>query len=226
MRFAMGVSESDPLPPPSHFSADAHAQMPELVACGVPDWLTPTDPYNTLWVERMITEVLEEAEAGGLDKVPPEDLEADAVRSAARTVFINLCRKYQAEHDPAHAAKKEISMKARRRWARKDLKQKRRAKAATDPSCVIDVPTLALHMDYMSSEYSSAGENSDEGGDNDIKTARQQRWEQESARSSPMADATDPSRPGDKSANAGTKVVEVRTPSWRSSQVRESGART
>ncbi|TXT03802.1 hypothetical protein VHUM_04366 [Vanrija humicola] len=153
------------------------------------------------------------------NKVPPEDLADDIVKGAARTAFQNFAKRYMAEVDPKQAKKKEKYVKNRRRWARKDLKQKRRAKAALDPSFAdVHLPPAALHIDYMSSEYSSAGED-DAEADEGVNDGTNLTLESMAARSQ------DPeSRPAGKGGWANgvsEKVLEVRTPTWRSARLDE-----
>jgi len=43
------------------------------------------------------------------------------VEAAAKTAFLNFCKRYMTETDPGQAVRKERYAKGRRRWARKDL---------------------------------------------------------------------------------------------------------
>jgi hypothetical protein len=146
---------------------------------------------------------------------------------------MNFAKRYLADVDPKHAKRKEKYIKNRRRWARKDLvsfvavyqadmvqKQKRRAKAAQDPSFGDDIPPSALHIDYMSSEYSSAGEDDPEEAPDgsDGETLAEQRRSQ-------WLDVLRAQTPDMRSGKGGwadgvsEKVLEVRTPTWRSARL-------
>lgn len=143
-----------------------------------------------------------------------------------------------SENDPQQASKKERFQKTRRRWSRKDTvgfghldwqdwsvdkqKQRKRAKAALDPSLTMTIPPIALHLDYMSSECSSPGEDSEgEEIDDGTKLARSHRWAQQIAIKAAQAP---PVKVDGKEwgQSQGEKVLEIRTPRWRSHAV--SGA--
>lgn len=101
-------------------------------------------------------------------------------------------------------------------------KQKKRAKAAADPACTDTVPPVALHIDYMSSECSTQGEDSDpEGTDEYTKAARARRWTEQIA--TKAAEAPAEQIEGKVWGKAqGEKVLEIRTPRWRSAAVRDA----
>lgn len=151
--------------------------------------------------------------------------QAHRPQSACRTALLNFTKSYLARADPLQQARKERYAKHRRRWARKDLKQKRRAKAASDPAFG-DQPLhpTALHIDYMSSEYSSAGEDSDgsgAGADGQLGGSLSDKIERRAAQ---WADVVQQATQTASSSvgwaeGLGEKVLEVRTPLWRSPQV-------
>ena len=92
-------------------------------------------------------------------------------------------------------------------------KQKKRAKASLDPlfTPTSPIPPVLLQMDYMSSEYSSAGE--DSLGDEDAAAERKETW------NAMLAARNEQSGEGSKGGWAeglAEKVLEVRTPRWRS----------
>lgn len=83
-----------------------------------------------------------------------------------------------------------------------------------DPSFGSVLPPSALHIDYMSSEYSSAGE--DEGDEQ--SASRRGHWLDVLRSHSP-----EPQKPGKGGWAEGVdqKVLEVRTPTWRSQRLNE-----
>lgn len=83
-----------------------------------------------------------------------------------------------------------------------------------DPSFGSVLPPSALHIDYMSSEYSSAGE--DEG--DELAASRRNQWLEVLRSHSP-----EPQKPGKGGWAEGVdqKVLEVRTPTWRSQRLNE-----
>lgn len=110
-------------------------------------------------------------------------------------------------------------------------KQERRAKARAglDPSHPLaSMDQDALHFDYQSSECSSAGEDSsDDDGDEGYHAEKVRRRAEAWANARETAGAG-PSRGSAAGAGVGeygwasglgAKVLEIRTPSWRSSQV-------
>ncbi|KAL1406745.1 hypothetical protein Q8F55_006149 [Vanrija albida] len=234
MRYAMNIGLEDDLPQPTVLTLpDASPDH----GFWVPNWVAGvSDGHNAQWLDRVCAVFIAEARSlQAWNKVPQEDLADDVVKGAARTAFQNFAKRYMAEVDPKQAKKKEKYVKNRRRWARKDLKQKRRAKAALDPSFAdLHLPPSALHIDYMSSEYSSAGE--DEGdvdeGDNDVTLEsvslgaaprrRAQRLElfRSQAQTQDPAE-TRPAGKGGWAEGVSEKVLEVRTPTWRSARLDE-----
>ncbi|KAL7422091.1 hypothetical protein Q5752_002734 [Cryptotrichosporon argae] len=218
MRQSMGVGEDDTIPVPSAFEPDgAHTW--------VPNWPTGMqDPVNSTWVERMCRELIAEA-IGGLawEKVPQADLDPEVVRTAAKTAFHNMAKRYRTDNNPDSAEKREKWAQTRRRWARKDLKQKRRSRAAQDPMFGGPIPAVALHMDYMSSEYSSSGEDSDAPAAAERalplpgvsrQAARHAQWAEMRA-TVPDVKPTGSGKGGWADGQA-AKTLEVRTPTWRS----------
>ncbi|GFZ50458.1 hypothetical protein JCM24511_08215 [Saitozyma sp. JCM 24511] len=234
MRDVMGIREADPLP----------TYSPLEVTYDVPNWSAGLDSMGQAWVERIAVEVLADATAGTWPKIPQEDIELDIIRSTARTAFQNFAKRLQAENDPVQMEKKERYAKSRRRWARKDLKQKRRSKAVLDPSLADTViPPSALHLDYMSSEYSSAGEDSDADGDvadngeaagnpgvgsgagrqAKVDLRRRQWVEVLALRAGEVREDGDAGKGW--AEGLGEKVLEVRTPRWRSDELNTLYAR-
>jgi hypothetical protein len=103
-------------------------------------------------------------------------------------------------------------------------KQKRRLKALSDPSFGNALPPAALHLDYMSSEYSSPGEDSDEE-DTAGKAKRAEKWGEmmtvQAAHALNRASNSEEKGKGKGGWADGVqeKVLEVRTPRWRSNEV-------
>ena len=79
-------------------------------------------------------------------------------------------------------------------------KQKKRAKAASDPSCPPNTTTTILQIDHMSSEYSSEGE-----PDDSYAKMAPGMWDLVSG--------------GSMMAGREVKCLEIRTPRWRSHEV-------
>lgn len=118
-------------------------------------------------------------------------------------------------------------------------KQKKRAKAALDPDFTSTLPPSALHLDYMSSEYSSAGPDTDSEDDRDAlpgesndrttttkeerrqakKAAREQRWAEEVAKKVAALGEEERENWGAFGFAQGEKVLEIRCPRWRSQLV-------
>lgn len=81
------------------------------------------------------------------------------------------------------------------------------------------MPPHALHFDYMSSEYSSGGEDSEaEGDEPDLQRKRQQRMSEWTAATAKAAETQSVDKKG-WPEGFGPKVLEVRTPAWRPAQV-------
>lgn len=84
------------------------------------------------------------------------------------------------------------------------------------------LPASALHIDYMSSEYSSSGDD-EPGVHPHIRMMQKHKWREaveEAQRDARVAAGT--GRGGWK-AGQGPKVLEVRKPKWRSQQVSAQG---
>ncbi|BEJ14417.1 hypothetical protein CspHIS471_0401840 [Cutaneotrichosporon sp. HIS471] len=211
MRCMMGIGPDDDLPPPSEGDVGTVGWVPSWTA-GV------GDTRNSEWLDHVMSSFIGEAtNFHQWNKVPAEDLEPETVKAAARTAFQNFAKRYLADVDPKQAKKQQKYVKNRRRWARKDLKQKRRAKAAQDPSFGdTHLPPSALHIDYMSSEYSSPGEDAeDEDG---LEAQRKGYWME-------MLQTRSPDGINSKGGKGGwaegvsEKVLEVRSPTWRSGRL-------
>ncbi|WWD18852.1 hypothetical protein CI109_103307 [Kwoniella shandongensis] len=245
IRSAIGVGLDDPLPHPnpihSFQSTLADDPQDQTLSLFVPDWKQMLDETNSAWVTRFVEEIQLEASAGQYPRVPPQDLVPEIIDTAARTAFTNMCKRYMTENDPKGVEKREKYTKKRRRWARKDLKQKRRSRAITDPTFSdLHLPPSALHIDYMSSEYSSAGEDDDEDKDGNEEGAgaeqdgqlgervsrRRQKWE-EMVRTKEEDELTQSQAHAHMGGKGGwavgisEKVLEVRTPRWRSEQLND-----
>ncbi|KAK4689051.1 hypothetical protein P7C73_g1055, partial [Tremellales sp. Uapishka_1] len=225
MKQSMQISADSPLPPPSIPSDQATlsdqtlGQNPSDVF--IPQWSAGLhDDTNNAWVENIIKELIDEANLNGWPKVPPEDLDLAVVRASAQTAFVNFCKKYMADTNPQAGIRRERYIKGRRRWARKDLKQKRRSKASLDPAFDATLPPSALHFDYLSSEYSSAGE--DSTSDSDKRYRRRERWtEMVGLLSLEPEDEAKAKGKGGWADGVGEKVLEVRKPRWRSEQLND-----
>ncbi|CAK9787272.1 hypothetical protein CC85DRAFT_284377 [Cutaneotrichosporon oleaginosum] len=211
MRYMMGIGLDEDLPPPSEGDVGTVGWVPSWTA-GV------GDARNAEWLDRVVSVFINEAtNFHQWTKVPPEDLETETVKAAARTAFQNFAKRYLAEIDPKQAKKQQKYVKNRRRWARKDLKQKRRAKAAQDPSFMdIHLPPSALHIDYMSSEYSSPGEEMDD--EDGLDGQRKGYWMEMLQARSPEG-ASNRSGKGGWAEGVSEKVLEVRSPTWRSDRL-------
>ncbi|KAK8864124.1 hypothetical protein IAR55_001370 [Kwoniella newhampshirensis] len=252
LRSAIGVGLDDPLPHPntnpttsfrSTLSEPQTQETSQALSLYVPDWTQMLDDTNLTWVTRFVQEIQMEAAAGQYPRVPQQDLLPDVIDTAARTAFTNMCKRYMTENDPKGVEKREKYTKKRRRWARKDLKQKRRSRAITDPAFTdLHLPPSALHIDYMSSEYSSAGEDEDEssdagrsctrngGTDQDEQTTeravrRRQKWEEviriKEEEEVSLDGNVNMGGKGGWAVGVSEKILEVRTPRWRSEQLNE-----
>jgi hypothetical protein len=294
MRICMGITEKDPLPPPSLFTAETTDQIPELAGYGVPNWLVPGEANNTVvsvndppkesssspqWVDRMANEIMQERTRGQHLSIPMEDMDPEVVKvgpacssdvAAGQVVACILTAggkpdgfhqflpqvperqrsggRGKAEQVPegAEAVGAEgpcNCMSTRLRTARSQQKQKKRAKAALDPDFTSALPPSALHLDYMSSEYSSAGPDTDSEDDQPApaegedgmtrgerrqakKAAREQRWAEEVAKKVAALSEEERENWGVFGFAQGEKVLEIRCPRWRSHQVRVVGSDT
>ncbi|WVF69079.1 hypothetical protein IAT40_003853 [Kwoniella sp. CBS 6097] len=229
------------------------------LATFVPDWsLTLNDETNSQWINNIALEVFEEASAGLHPKIPNHDISTEIIDAATNTAFLNMCKRYANENDPKGVERREKYTKKRRRWARKDLKQKRRFRSSTDSSFAdISLPPSALNIDYMSSEYSSSGEEDNDnegeigfaaGSDNhsdattgtgtgqaglaqSLKEGRNRQWaemrgkQKEEETSSKIKESiganANASGKGGWAVGISEKVLEVRTPKWRSETLNE-----
>nr|ODN89333.1 hypothetical protein L204_06271 [Cryptococcus depauperatus CBS 7855] len=119
--------------------------------------------------------------------------------------------------------KQEANMGLHPRVAETDLdleiirKQKRRARSAGSPSLGISLPPSALHIDYMSSEYSSAGEDEPESSPDIVYTQKRKWKEMYDELTKELAD----SNKSGWAAGLSAKVLEVRKPRWRSQQLND-----
>ncbi|OCF35064.1 hypothetical protein I316_03104 [Kwoniella heveanensis BCC8398] len=186
----------------------------------VPDWsLALNDQTNAQWVNNIVQGVFEEASAGLHPKIPSHDISSEIIEASTKTAFLNMCKRYANENDPKGVERREKYTKKRRRWARKDLKQKRRFRSSTDPSFAdLTVPPSAMNIDYMSSEYSSSGEE-DDVDNGEILIERKSQWadmrnKQESESSMQVKENV--GGKGGWAVGVSEKVLEVRTPRWRS----------
>lgn len=81
------------------------------------------------------------------------------------------------------------------------------------------IPPSALHIDNMSSEYSSAGEDSEaEEDEADLQRKRQKRRSEWAVATAKAAETRSVDKKG-WPEGLGPKVLEVRTPAWRSAKV-------
>ncbi|WWC88267.1 uncharacterized protein L201_003174 [Kwoniella dendrophila CBS 6074] len=220
----------------------------------IPNWnLQLNHPPNVEFVNKISNEVYEELSQGLYSnitnsnnnnniKIPPnKDISLQVIEQTTKTSFINMCKKYIQENDPNGNERREKYTKKRRRWARKDLKQKRRTKSSLDPifhdlqlNFSSSATTTALHIDYMSSEYSSSGEDTSEEIDYNIKLRRKNQWEETRRKKSQEDQLKYSNSNSNSNLNPSTnlsgnvsgkngwavgiseKVLEVRTPRWRS----------
>ncbi|WVO18616.1 hypothetical protein L204_106335 [Cryptococcus depauperatus] len=183
----------------------------------VPNWRKMLDSDNLGWLEKLVEEFKQEANMGLHPRVAETDLDLEIIRPAAYTAFTNLCKRYINENSADGAERRERYIKKRRRWARKDLKQKRRARSAGSPSLGISLPPSALHIDYMSSEYSSAGEDEPESSPDIVYTQKRKWKEMYDELTKELAD----SNKSGWAAGLSAKVLEVRKPRWRSQQLND-----
>ncbi|KAJ9099783.1 hypothetical protein QFC21_003781 [Naganishia friedmannii] len=126
--------------------------------------------------------------------VPANQRTLEAAQTAANVSFNNFCKRYAYQNDERWKAKSARDAKRGRRWARKDLKQKKRMKATSRYDEVL--PQQILRMEYMSSEDSSEGE------DSGLAPGTWQFYADMTGR-----------------VDADEKVVEVKTPHWRSAHL-------
>ncbi|WRT66781.1 uncharacterized protein IL334_003744 [Kwoniella shivajii] len=223
MRSTIGVGLDDPLPPPSKMS-DPPSHNIALDSGNnpfVPDWNCQlNDEINRNWVAKISHQILEEALVGLHPRIPTTDMNFEIIDIAAKTAFVNMCKRYTQENDPKGVERRDRYTKKRRRWARKDLKQKRRKRSAVDPSFQdVHIPPSALHLDYMSSEYSSAGEETDP--DTEVaSTLRKEKWEA-MLKKQAEDDHHVPNGKGGWAVGISEKVLEVRTPRWRSEELND-----
>ncbi|ORY31777.1 hypothetical protein BCR39DRAFT_525329 [Naematelia encephala] len=208
MREVLGVGAEDPLPPPTNGTTEGYY---------VPNWTNVADENHNSWIEGIARDII----MAPAPKISPEDLDWHIVLEAAKTSFMNLCKKYIAENDPRLAGRRERYTKGRRRWARKDLKQKKRTRASLDPTFLPSkpLPPTALGMDYMSSEYSSAGEDSDDA-DKNVREVRRAKWaEMLSSRNKEDEVGREGRGKAGWAEGLGEKVLEVRRARWRSDEL-------
>ncbi|WWC63031.1 uncharacterized protein I303_105630 [Kwoniella dejecticola CBS 10117] len=222
MRSYIGVGMDDPLPHPYSPSTESEGGSIEMTTrLFVPEWSTQlNNPTNSSWVHRISQEIYQEGLAGLHPKIPTEDIDMDIIDTTVKTAFVNMCKKYGQENDPNGVARRDRYTKKRRRWARKDLKQKRRTRTAADPAFQdIHLPPSALHIDYMSSEYSSEGDNS-EGETEEGLLRRKEQWDvmrtKQAEEEQPVINGK-----GGWAVGISEKILEVRTPRWRSEALNE-----
>ncbi|KAL7414578.1 hypothetical protein BDY24DRAFT_385705 [Mrakia frigida] len=242
MRQLMGIEDKDPLPDPDVPGFDERDGTTPLMR---PNWrVSITNGFNKKILDQVVNEVIEEAWASlhqperrlPRTDIPEADLDKGVVLKAAKTTFINFGKKFNSETDPSKKDHVERDTKRRRRWARKDLKQKRRLKAASDPDYTSHTYPNLLRIDYMSSEYSSEGEG--EGGE---KRMEEGLWDLIAGKEKKSTTTTGGGEGagGEEAEGSGTggatgtkggkgkgrgrgkigdekKVLEVRTPRWRS----------
>ncbi|WWC71157.1 uncharacterized protein I206_105110 [Kwoniella pini CBS 10737] len=216
MRTYIGVGMEDPLPHPHQNKSEGGEDDPNNTLLFVPDWSTQlNNTVNSNWVDRISQEIYQEALAGLHPKIPNEDIIMDIIEMTTKTAFINMCKRYAQENDPKGVERRDRYTKKRRRWARKDLKQKRRTRAAADSAFQdLHLPPSALHIDYMSSEYSSSGENTD-GETEEGLYKRKEQWN-EMRKKQFEEDKPVVNGKGGWAVGISEKVLEVRTPRWRS----------
>ncbi|UOH85380.1 hypothetical protein LQV05_002202 [Cryptococcus neoformans] len=225
MRSLVGMEfNNSPVPQPTVRLSDEERGFTPFV----PEWRNMLDEDNLAWVDKISKSVQDEATNGLYPKVPDTDIVPEIIHGVACTAFANLCKRFINENSSDGADKRERYIKKRRRWARKDLKQKRRSRSAASPSISVSLPASlpasALHIDYMSSEYSSSGDD-EPGVHPHIRMMQKDKWREaveEAQRDARVAAGT--GRGGWK-AGQGPKVLEVRKPKWRSQQLNEIYAR-
>ncbi|KAJ9118194.1 hypothetical protein QFC22_004098 [Naganishia vaughanmartiniae] len=180
MREAWGITEEEPLPRPEKVGLEWHKGS--------------RDPQNVKFHEAIALMVYHELRHDASIAVPANQRTLEAAQSAANVSFNNFCKRYAYQNDERWKAKSARDAKRGRRWARKDLKQKKRLKAISRYDEAI--PQQILRMEYMSSEDSSEGEASG------LAPGTWQFYADMTGRH-----------------NAEEKVVEVKTPHWRSAQL-------
>ncbi|WVW85164.1 hypothetical protein I302_107202 [Kwoniella bestiolae CBS 10118] len=229
IRSWLGVGMDDPLPHPQSnpTSAPQNGVGLSTNAGGmfIPDWSQQlNDDVNVDWVNKISEEIYKECLNGLYPKIPQSDITPEVIDRTTKTAFVNMCKRYAQENDPKGEERRGKYTKKRRRWARKDLKQKRRTRTASDPSFQnLNLPLSALHIDYMSSEYSSSGEDT-EGELENILNKRKGLWDDMRRK---QVDDDQPTTNGNGSGKNGwvvglsEKVLEVRTPRWRSESLNE-----
>ncbi|GHJ89716.1 hypothetical protein NliqN6_6118 [Naganishia liquefaciens] len=180
MRSVWGVAEDEPLPGPEK---------------GGPDWSKGSKhPDNVKFQEEIAGAVFHQLLTDRTIVIPESQRNLQAAKLAATVSFNNFCKRYAYQTDERWKAKSARDAKRGRRWARKDLKQKKRLRASA--RLEQQIPQQILRMEYMSSEDSSEGEDSG---------LQEGTWQL-------FADLTG-------RASADEKVVEVKTPRWRSAQL-------
>ncbi|WVQ84273.1 hypothetical protein IAT38_006425 [Cryptococcus sp. DSM 104549] len=220
MRASVGMQQnSSPIPAPSNALSEETREFSPYV----PDWSRTLDDANLAWIAKIIEEVQAEYAAGQYPLIPHGDMAQDIVHTTACTAFTNMCKRYANENHPAREERREKYIKKRRRWARKDLKQKRRSRSSADPAFSdLSLPPSALHIDYMSSEYSSAGEDEPEADLPGLAYQQKESWRE-------MVEEAQAAGPLNEGKGWGPsvvpKVLEVRRPRWRSQQLNEIYAR-
>ncbi|XAO27742.1 hypothetical protein I312_106603 [Cryptococcus bacillisporus CA1280] len=225
MRSSVGMEfNGSPVPQPLANLSDEERGFTPFV----PEWRNMLDEDNLAWVDKISKSVQEEAINGLHPQIPEADLIPEIVHGIACTAFTNLCKRFINENSSDGMDRRERYIKKRRRWARKDLKQKRRSRSAASPSISLSLPTSlpasALHIDYMSSEYSSSGDDEPDVHPH-VRQMQKDKWREmveEAQRDVGVAAGT--GRSGWK-AGHGPKVLEVRKPKWRSQQLNEIYAR-
>ncbi|CED84581.1 hypothetical protein [Phaffia rhodozyma] len=235
MRNLMGIADDAPLPDPVDPLLPQPLSM-NGTPLARPNWNVGLKSIaNKDWIEIVATQVINEGyqtlrspESAPLHavRIPEDDLDLEKARKAARTAFGNFVKKYAAQNDPLAKIKAVRDAKRGRRWARKDLKQRKRTKAATDPTFNSQYAQHpyphVLRIDYMSSEYSSEGEGDGPGraglgpgvwdsvaGKSDLISG---------GGSTPGAGGISQGGEQDEASKA-EKVLEVRTPRWRSGEL-------
>ncbi|WWC96354.1 hypothetical protein V866_003221 [Kwoniella sp. B9012] len=218
IRSWLGIGMEESLPHPHLPSLLQDGQEPSHGGIFIPKWNQQlNDDSNVEWINKISNQVYEECLNGLYPKIPQSDINPETIDQTTKTAFVNMCKRYAQENDPKGEERREKYTKKRRRWARKDLKQKRRTKTASDPSFQnLNLPLSALHIDYMSSEYSSSGEDT-EGELEDILSKRKELWQGMRKRQM-EEDQPVPDGNGKNGWVVGLseKILEVRTPRWRS----------
>ncbi|KAJ9094326.1 hypothetical protein QFC19_008012 [Naganishia cerealis] len=187
MREAWGIGEDEPLPGPEKAGLEWHkgSKDPGNAKVGV-----GFGTFHEAIASTVYRELLNDSSIA----VPASQRTLEAAQAAASVSFNNFCKRYAYQNDERWKAKSARDAKRGRRWARKDLKQKKRLKATSRYAQA--VPQQILRMEYMSSEDSSEGE------DSGLAPGTWQFYADMTGRQ-----------------NADEKVVEVKTPHWRSAQL-------